>query len=128
MWKYITCNSVWLCWNIFEILKLISTFWRHVLCVFSIRKIFRKCKNSRGRLKLIYKPALGNEVHVEVTSILTSSHRISKFLLDKLIFDRWYYGCLSSNDARKPGWRESCTTVIVFSRLKVRMVGRNVKN
>ena len=56
-WKYVSYNSVWLCWNIFEILKLISTLWGHVLFVFSIKKIFRKCKNSRARLKLTYKIA-----------------------------------------------------------------------
>ena len=56
-WKYITCNSVWLCRNTFEILKLISIFWRHVLCVVSIRKIFRKSKRSRGGLRLTYKHA-----------------------------------------------------------------------
>ena len=33
-WKYKTLNSVWLCPNVFGILKLISIFWRHVLCAF----------------------------------------------------------------------------------------------
>ena len=56
-WKCITSNSVWLCRNIFKILKLISIFWRHVLCVFSNWEILRKCKKSRRRLKLTYKPA-----------------------------------------------------------------------
>ena len=56
-WKYITCNSVWLCRNIFEILKLISIYWRYVLCVFP-KKTLQKYKKSRGRLKLTYKIAL----------------------------------------------------------------------
>ena len=38
-WKYITCNSVQPCRNIFDILKVISIFWRHVLRVFSKRNL-----------------------------------------------------------------------------------------
>ena len=47
-WKYITCNSVWLCWNIFEILKLVSVFSRNILWVFWKKTLQKRVKSRVG--------------------------------------------------------------------------------
>ena len=107
LWKYITWNSVWLCRNIFKILKLIFIFWRYVLYVFPIRKIFRKSKRSHGRLRLTYKPAKGTETDVQ--SCPPWAAILASLFIGQLAFQIWKSSPLPANwpTCRPPCWLQN---------------------
>ena len=63
-----------------------------MFCVYFLRKLVRKCKKSRGRLKLTYKFAQGTETDVENwpqwTAILAS------LFIGQLAFQIWKFSLL----------------------------------